>query len=192
MRIFDSRLGRKVKCLILLAVSSIILITLYIKYDAKGYEYGWGCNLCSKQMPYGVSPYTESMYLSFMLVDGDGDPLIDKGIRLYTFGFTINKFLSYGYSDTSIVVQCTDSIGRIRYLTSYVDQKPSNNRIDFREVDKMYIDNFFKNYQWFQINEEEANMIRFLKFIFLVGTIVVLSFLVRCVYNLGIERKIKG
>ena len=58
--------------LTLSVISLAIFVLLYLIYDSKGYEYGLGCDLCKKEMPYGLKPIFYSEYPQrFYLLDKD-------------------------------------------------------------------------------------------------------------------------
>ena len=59
--------------LTLSVISLAIFVLLYLIYDSKGYEYGLGCDLCKKEMPYGLklilNIYKDFIYLIKMVLN---------------------------------------------------------------------------------------------------------------------------
>jgi hypothetical protein len=92
----------------------------YLRYEIKGYYYGFGCTFCNKTLPYNIKPkYIFDYPQSLVLLDDDDYELVGGGFSYETTNFKIKDLLDYGYNDTSIVVKCTDSSNNVRYLMSY-------------------------------------------------------------------------
>ncbi|MHC5310114.1 hypothetical protein ACYSNM_08585 [Myroides sp. LJL116] len=166
----------------------IVFVLLYFKYDSKGYSYGLECSLCNKNMPYGITPKIAFDYpQGFFLLDEDKFELVGVGFRFYNTGFKIKRFLGYGYNDTSVLLKCTDSLNNIKYLVSYeagYKNKKGNPTISFKEIDNGEHGKIKDSYQWVEIDQEKAYTIRFMKFIFLVGALLSLFFIVRNIAKL--------
>jgi hypothetical protein len=106
----------------LLSVLVVVCVLSYLKYHC-----GWDYNFCSKNLPYNLK--TNDNNKSFTLIDEDGFELIGKGFQFYGSSFTINDILAYGYNDSSVIVKCTDSLDKYRYLNryrSFLKLSPSN------------------------------------------------------------------
>ena len=174
---------KKVIEFIVLGVLFFVFILLYFIYDSTGYYYGLECSFCNKNLPYGLTPKIKSDYpKSFVLLDEDGFELMGIGFRYRQSNFKIKHFLGYGYNDTSVLLKCTDSLNKIKYLVSYETGYKSdkgNPVISFKDIDYDKYSQIKNDYQWIKIDEEKANTIQFMKFIFVVGTLLSLFFIVR-------------
>lgn len=173
---------KKLIGLSLFAVSFIVFVVLYFNYDKKGYLYGYGCDFCNENLPYDLEPKFNPEYpQTFYLLDEDKFELIGIGFRFYGSSFKIKSLLAYGYNDTSMIVKCTDSLNTIKYLTSYVTEyksKKGNHIISFKNIDDSYFEQVKNKYQWVEIDEEKANTVWLLKYIFLVGALLSLFFFI--------------
>lgn len=177
---------KKKTSFLFLIVSFIVCVILYLRYDGKGYNYGLGCNFCNKTMPYNLKPQADRYY-SFDLLDDDGFELVGSGFRYETTNFKINNFLGYGYNDNSVLVKCTDSLNNIKYLTSYetgYKSKKGNPEISFKDLSNKDFEQVKDKYQWFEIDEEKANTVRFMKFVFMIGALLSLFLLLKRLYKL--------
>lgn len=174
---------KKVIVFIVFVVLFIVSVLLYLSYDNKGYSYGLECSFCNKNMPYGLTPKINSDYpQSFVLLDEDGFELTGNGFRHRQSSFKIKNFLGYGYNDTSVLLKCTDSLNNIKYLVSYetgYKSEKGNPVISFKDIDNNEYIQIKDSYQWIEIDEEKANTIRFMKFLFIVGALISLFFIVR-------------
>jgi len=187
---FNFNLSSKAKNIITIffVAFGIFCSLLYLKYDSKGYEYGLGCNFCNKKLPYNLVPVSNSEYpQSFYLNDEDDFELVGIGFSYRKNSFKIKNFLAYGYKDTSVVVKCTDSLNTIKYLVSYetdYKNKKGNPVIGFKDLSNSDFEQVKEKYQWFEIDEEKANTIRFMKFIFMLGVLLSLIFVVWRLFKL--------
>lgn len=174
---------KKIIKFILLVILFIISILLYLIYDKKGYSYGLGCSFCNKNMPYGLTPKINSDYpQNFVLLDEDGFELTGNGFRHEQSNFKIKIFLGYGYNNTSVLLKCTDSLNNPKYLVSYETDYKSNKgnpTISFKDIENIEYNQIKDNYQWINIDEEKVNTIKFMKFIFIIGALLSLFFIVR-------------
>ncbi|MDY6294010.1 MAG: hypothetical protein SPL78_07920 [Bacteroidales bacterium] len=172
---------KKVKEFIVLGVLFFVFVLLYFIYDSTGYHYGLDCSFCYKKMPYGLTPKINFDYpQSFVLLDENGFVIAGIGVRHRQSNFEIKNFLGYGYNDTSVLLKCTDSLNNIKYLVSYETGYKSdkgNPAISFKDIDYYGYSQIKNNYQWFEIDEEKANLIQFMKFIFVVGALISLIFI---------------
>ena len=170
----------KIIAIVFIVVFGISCSLLYLKYDSKGFEYGLGCNFCSNKLPYNLTPESDR-YGSFTLKDEEDFELIGNGFRYKKSSFIIKDFIAYGYNDTSVVVKCTDSLNTIKYLTSYetgYKSKKGNPEISFKDLSNSDFEKVKDKYQWFEVDEEKANTIRFMKFLFIVGALLSLIFII--------------
>lgn len=161
----------------------LVLVLLYLRYDNIGYYYGVECSFCNKNIPYGLTPKINSDYpQSFCLLDEDGFELAGIGFRYRQSSFRIKNFLGYAYNDTSVLLKCTDSLNNIKYLVSYETGYKSDKEhpiISFKDINNDKYNKIKDNYQWIEIDEEKANTIRFMKFLFIVGILLLLFIIVR-------------
>lgn len=173
---------------IVFGVSFFIFLLLYLNYDSKGYHYGLKCNFCNMNLPYGLSLKMNSDYpQDFVLLDGDGFELVGSGFRYRQSSFKIKDFLAYGYNDTSVIVKCTDSLNIAKYLVSYetaYKSKKGNPEISFKDLSISDFEQIKDKYQWFEVDEEKANTIRFMKFSFIIGALLSLFFIVKKIFKL--------
>ncbi|MCC5922109.1 MAG: hypothetical protein JJU23_15640 [Cyclobacteriaceae bacterium] len=173
---------------IVFGVLFIVFILLYLSYDNKGYRYGLECSFCNKDMPYGLTPKINSDYpQNFVILDEDGFELTGSGFRHRQSSFKIKNFLGYGYNDKSVLLKCTDSLNNIKYLVSYETGYKSNEgnpSISFKDIDNSEYIQIKDNYQWVEIDEEKANSAKFIKFMFVVGALLSLFFIVKNLFKL--------
>ena len=172
---------RKHIALIILILLFILNLLLLLKYDKQGYYFGLDCIFCKKDIPFKISPKLDR-YSVFSLIDEDGFEIIGKGFRYNRTDFTIKDFSAYGYNDTSIMIKCTDSLNNWKYLVSYktgYNSKKGNLEISFRDLNTNNFKIEKEKYQWIEIDEEKANNIRFMKFLFIIGAFVSLFFIIR-------------
>ena len=112
----------------------------------------------------------------------DGFELTGIGFRYRQSSFRIKILLGYGYNDTSVLLKCMDSLNNIKYLVSYETGYKSDKghpAISFKDIDNDEYSQIKDNYQWTEIDEEKANTIRFMKFLFIVGALLLLFIIVR-------------
>lgn len=96
--------------------------------------------------------------------------------------FRIKNFLGYAYNDTSVLLKCTDSLNNIKYLVSYetgYNRNKGHSDISFKDIDNDEYNKIKDNYQCIEIDEEKANTIRFIKFLYIVGILLLLFIIVR-------------
>lgn len=169
---------KNVKEFIVFGLLFFVLVLLYFIYDSTGYHYGVGCSFCNKNMPYELTPKINSDYpQSFTLLDEDGFEITGVGFRYRQSNFKIKKILCYGYNDTSVLLKCTDSLNNIKYLVSYETGEKSDKgipAISFKDIDYESYYQIENNYQWIEIDEEKAITIKFMKFLFVVGALLIL------------------
>lgn len=180
--------------LVLSIVSFIVFTSVYFYYDSKGYEYGLGCNFCSKKMPYNLKPHGGSEF-SFTLKDEDDFELIGKGFKFYSSSFTIKDFLAYGYNDTSVVVKCTDSLNTSKYLISYETKyksKKGNPKISFKNLSNSDFKQIKDKYQWFEVDKEKGYAVDRNKFLSAIGALLSLVFIVWRLFKLSSTKKTAG
>jgi hypothetical protein len=137
-------------------------------------------------MPYNLKPH-DGFDFSFTLNDEDGFELVGIGFRYRKSSFTIKNFLAYGYNDTSVIVKCTDSLNAVKYLISYetgYKSKKGNPEISFKDLSNGDFEQIKNNYKWIDIDEEKANTIRFMKFLFMLGAVLSLFFIVRKLFEI--------
>ncbi|MDT3740866.1 MAG: hypothetical protein RO257_15360 [Candidatus Kapabacteria bacterium] len=171
---------RKTLSFIFFGVTFILCVLLFLNYDSKGYDYGLGCTFCDKNLAYNLNPSVDRYY-SFTLNDEEDFELIGTGFGYKNSSFIIKDILAYGYNDTSVIVKCTDSLKTIKYLISYetsYKSKKGNPEISFRDLSNNDFAQVKDTYQWIEIDEEKANMIRFIKMLSLLGLIVSLLLLI--------------
>ncbi len=169
-----------------LGIVFIIAISMYLRYDKIGYYIGFGCTFCDKNIPYNLNPSADRYY-SFTLNDEDDFELIGTGFGYKNSSFIIKDFLAYGYNDTSVIVKCTDSLNIARYLVSYetaYKSKKGNPEISFKDLSISDFEQIKDKYQWFEVDEEKANTVRFMKFLFIIGALLSLFFIVKKIFKL--------
>lgn len=185
---------KKTLSFILFGVTLIVCVLLFLKYDSKGYDYGFDCTFCNKKMPYNLEPkFTSNYPQRFYLLNEDKFELIGIGFKFYGSSFTIKDFLAYGYNDTSVVVKCTDSLNTIKYLISYetgYKSEKGNPEISFKDLSISDFEQIKDKYQWFEVDEEKANTIRFMKFLFIIGALTSLFFIVKKIFKLRSNKAI--
>lgn len=186
---------KKVIGFIVFGVLFSVFVLLYFRYDNKGYHYGVECIFCNKNMPFGLTPKINSDYpQNFVLLDEDDFELTGIGFRHRQSSFKIKNFLGYGYNDTSVLLKCTDSLNNIKYLVSYetgYKSERGNPVISFKDIDNNKYIQIKDSYQWIEIDEEKANTIRFMKFLFIVGALLSLFFIVRKLLRIRTEKPLK-
>jgi len=168
--------------LILPVVSFIVFVSLYLVNDNKGYDYGLGCNFCDKKMPNNLKPIFNSQYpQSFYLLDEGDFEIVGIGFSYRKSSFKINKFLAYGYNETSVVVKCTDSLNTIKYLTSYetgYKNKKGSTEISFKDLSNNDFEQVKSKYKWFEVDKEKVYEIDRNKFLSMIGVLLSLIFIV--------------
>lgn len=177
---------KKLTGLLFLGVSFILCILLYMKYDSKGYDYGFGCVFCEERMPYGLKPQID-IYGSFYLLDEDGFELTGSGFRYRQSSFKIKNFLGYGYNDTSVLLKCTDSLNNIKYLVSYETGYKSNKgnpTISFKDINDIEYNQIKYSYQWVEINKDRVGKVRFYRTLSFIGAILSLLLIIRSLFKL--------
>ena len=86
------------------------------------------------------------------------------------------------YNDTSVLLKCTDSLNNIKYLVSYetgYNRNKGHPDISFKDIDNDEYNKIKDNYQCIEIDKEKANTIRFIKFLYIVGILLLLFIIVR-------------
>lgn len=178
---------KKVIGFMVFGILFFVFILLYLRYDSKGYSYGLECSFCDKNIPYGLTPKINSDYTqSFVLLDEDHFELTGSGFRHKQSSFKIKNFLGYGYNETSVLLKCTDSLNNIKYLVSYetgYKSEKGNPIISFKDINNSEYSKIKDSYQWVEIDEEERNTVRFMKYIFIVGALLSLFFIVRKLFK---------
>ncbi|MFT6111769.1 MAG: hypothetical protein ACJAXV_000548 [Bacteroidia bacterium] len=177
---------KKISWIILFSISFIVCVIFYLKYDSKGYEYGFGCNFCNKKMPYNLKPHNGSEF-SFSLKDEDDFELIGKGFKFFSSSFTIKTFLAYGYNDTSVLVKCTDSLNTVKYLISYETKyknKKGNPEISFKDLSNNDFEQVKSKYKWFEVDKEKGYAVDGNKFLFMLGALFSMFFIIRQLFKL--------
>ena len=167
----------------ILGVCCIVFALLYVKYDKQSWAYGLDCYFCKNNLPYGITPKYNTRYpQNFVLFDDDDFELIGSGFRFYRSSFTIKKFLSYGYTDTSIIVKCTDSLNNIKYLISYVTEyksKNGNSEIGFQDLSDTCFQEINHNYIWYNVDKEQIeNMMEKKNGMFILCFLSVILFII--------------
>lgn len=182
------------KKVIVFVASFIIFGLFYLDYDNKGYNFGLECVFCNKNMPYELTPKINSDFpQEFVLIDDDGFNLTGSGFRHRQSSFKIKSFLGYGYKNASVLLKCTDSLNNVKYLLSYetgYKSKNGNPAISFKDIEDSEYNQIKDTYQWIEIDEKRANSIRFMKFIFIIGVLLSLFFIVK--YLSRLSRKTKA
>lgn len=184
---FDFNTRNKVEKIstIFFVVFGIFCGLLYLKYDSKSYYYGFESIFYNRKIPYNLKPRADRYY-SFYLLDEDGFELVGKGFRYETTNFIIKDLLAYGYSDTSVIVKCTDSLNNIKYLTSYetgYKSKKGNLEISFEDLRNCDFVQIKNNYQWIDLDIEKRERISLYRTLFFVGAILSVFFLIRKLFN---------
>lgn len=175
---------------ILPIISLLVFGSIYLVYDSKGFDYGLGCNICNKKMPYNLKPHNGSEF-SFSLKDEDDFELVGVGFRYQTTVFKIKKILGYGYNDSSVVVKCTDSLDTIKYLISYETGYKSKNgsfEISFKDLIYNDFEQIKNKYKWFEVDNEKNYMVDRNKFLSAFGAFFSLILIVGNVFKLVINR----
>jgi hypothetical protein len=109
---------------------------------------------------------------SFYINDGDDIELVGAGFRFAKSSFTIKNILGYGYNDTSVVVICTDSLDKKRYINSYKIGHNSTNdhpEISFKDLSDIGFEQVKTNYKWIEIDIDKIINIESHKFMSLLG-----------------------
>ncbi len=169
----------------------IVFVSLYLVYDVKSYDYGFGCTFCNKTMPYNLKPHDGSEF-SFTLNDDDDFELVGIGFRYRKSSFKIKNFLAYGYNDTSVIVKCTDSLNTVKYLISYetgYKSKKGNPEISFKDLGNRDFEKVKEKYQWFEVDKEKGYAVDRNKFLFIIGALLSLIFIIRNLFKLR-KRKV--
>lgn len=145
-------------CKIFLAMIILFLTYCFFDYqthDKNNFINKLSCYNDNSNMPFGISPVFHSEYPQhFDLIDDEGFEIMGSGFRYSEMDFTIKKFLAYGFNDTSIIIECTDSLNRIRFVRSYKTgfrTKKGNPEIGFREINtsSFFLDK--QNYHWNEV-----------------------------------------
>lgn len=166
--------------LIISLFSLIVFITFYLFYDSKMFGYGLNCDFCKNELPYNLKPYDDPNS-SFTIINEDDFELIGKGFQYKETDFKIKKVLAYGYNDTSVVIVCTDSIDTIKYLISY-ETEYKNERgsieVSFRGLSVEKFQVVRDQYNWFNVNEDEGQIIEKKRFLSMIGIMISLIFII--------------
>lgn len=177
---------KKLTGLLFLGASFILCTLLYIRYDSKGYDYGFDCIFCKERMPYGLKPQMDRYY-SFYLLDEDGFELTGRGFRHRQSSFKIKNFLGYGYNDSSVLIKCTDSLNNIKYLVSYETGYKSNKgnpAISFKDINNIEYNQIKDSYHWIEINKDRANKVILYRTLSFIGAILSLLLIIRSLFKL--------
>jgi hypothetical protein len=165
----------------------LLCALLYLKYDSKGYDYGFGCTFCNTTLPYQVTPKFNFDYPQhFVLLDDEGYELIGSGFKYNLSSFKANKILAYGYRDTAVVVQCTDSTNHVRYLRSYetgYKSSKGNPEIGFKDLNSSDFEKVRQQYHWIDLASQQRDQIRLYRTLALIVALISLLLLVKKIYN---------
>ena len=181
---------KKILFLISLA-ATFVFAFLYLEYDRKSYDYGYGCNFCNKKLPYNLKPH-DGKEFSFTLNDADGFELVGIGFRYKQSSFTIKNFLAYGYNDTSVIAKVTDSLNNVKYLASYETKyknQKGNPEISFKDLSNNDFEQVKDKYKWFEVNKEKGYAVDRNKFLFAIGALLSLFFIARNLFRLLRHKK---
>lgn len=159
---------------IILGVACVVFVVFYINFDSKGYNYGYDCMFCSKELPYNLQPQINRYYY-VDLIDEEGFELVGAGFKYRRSSFKIKDFLAYGYNDTSIVIKCTDSLNNVKYLSSYETKNRSskgNPEISFKDIASTDFEQVQENYKWIDVNKKKAEEIERYKTYLFIGMLL--------------------
>jgi len=84
---------RKTLSFIFFGVTFIVCVLLFLNYDSKGYDYGFGCTFCDKNLAYNLNPSVDRYY-SFTLNDEEDFELIGTGFGYKNSSFIIKDILA--------------------------------------------------------------------------------------------------
>jgi hypothetical protein len=177
---------KKLIVFLLFGASFILCTLLYLKYDSKGFDYGFGCIFCEERMPYGLTPQIDRYYLVYLL-DEDGFELTGSGFRHRQSSFKIKNFLGYGYNDSSVLLKCTDSLNNIKYLVSYetgYKTDKGNLAISFKDINDIEYSQIKDSYQWVEINKDRVGKVRLYRTLSFIGAILSLLLIIRSLFKL--------
>jgi hypothetical protein len=179
---------KKLLGLLLFGISFIVFVVLYLNYDKKSYYFGYECNFCNEKLPYNLEPKFNLEYpQTFYLLNEDKFELVGIGFRYRGSSFKIKDFVAYGYNDTSVIIKYTDTLNTIKYLISYetgYKSKKGNPEISFKDLSNNDFKRVKDKYQWFEIDEEKADAIWRMKFLFMLGVLLSLLFLILKLFKL--------
>ena len=116
------------------------------------------------------------------MLDEEGFELVGTGFRYETTNFVVKDFLAYGYNDISVVIKCTDSLKKARYLISYETgyrNNKGNPEISFKDLNSTNFEQIKNNYYWVDMNSENRDKIRLYKNLFFIAALVSLFLVVR-------------
>ncbi len=136
----------------------IFSLFIYLTIDTKNFINQSSFYHDKRKMPFGISPVYHYEYPQhFDLIGDDGFEIIGNGFRYEQCDFTIKRILAYGFNDTSIVVKCSDSLNKIRFLSSFktgIQSKKGNPEISFREQKHNPFILHNNGYQWYEVDKK--------------------------------------
>lgn len=139
----------------LLFIFLIFYLFDYLTIDNNNFNYRSSFYQHKCKMPFGISPVNHSEYPQhFDLIDDEGFEIIGNGFRYEQCDFTIKRILAYGFNDTSIIVECTDTLNKIRFLSSFktgYQSKKGNPEISFKELKNSSFILHKIDYQWHEV-----------------------------------------
>jgi hypothetical protein len=166
----------------------VLCCVLYLKYDRKGYFLGIECLVCNGKLPYQLKPEYKKGYLGGLkLLDKEGFELVGSGFRFENMNSKILNIISYGYSSNSLIVKCTDSLNTIRYLISYETKYLNDNGspdISFKSIEYADYEKIKGDFKWLNVDENEVITVQFIKFLFGVGIILLVIFMIKLIRGL--------
>lgn len=133
----------------------IFSLFIYLTIDNKNFINQSSFYHHKRKMPFGIYPVNHYEYPQhFDLIDDEGFEIMGSGFRYSEMDFTIKKILAYGFNDTSIIIECTDSLNKIRFVRSYktgFTTNKGNPEISFREINtsSFFLDK--QNYHWNEV-----------------------------------------
>jgi hypothetical protein len=133
----------------------IFSLFIYLTIDNKNFINQSSFYHHKRKMPFGIYPVNHYEYPQhFDLIDDDGYEIIGNGFRYEQCDFTIKQIWAYGFNDTSIIVKCSDSLNKIRFLSSFKtgnQSKKGNPEISFREQKHNPCILHNNTYQWYEV-----------------------------------------
>lgn len=159
-------------CIVVLAIS----LALFVEIDCRGYEYGLSSCLCSRRLPYNLTPSLDP-HSSFFLKNDDDYEVAGIGFRFETTDFVVKNIISYGYNDSTIVLVTTDSLNSVRVLAAYETGYTTHRgypEISFKEL--LGYDEFdtASQLQWVNVDRDMWYHIYRVKFVLLLGMVLLL------------------
>src|SRR5690625_7928554 len=68
---------KKLIVFLLLGASFILCTLLYLKYDSKGFDYGFGCIFCEERMPYRSEERRVGKESTFMCIEAAANSTVE-------------------------------------------------------------------------------------------------------------------